>query len=103
MLSDYIADPKEQENHKEVIINPQLTKIIFDTNCYMNSLNSIKNIFEKTNLNIIIPFAVITELSGLQNCKKTSQGCFRLFKIYYQSIKSSCIIENCNYQRKYNL
>ncbi|ORX43791.1 hypothetical protein BCR36DRAFT_360598 [Piromyces finnis] len=71
MLYEFITDPNEKE--EEVIINPQLTKIIFDTNCYMKSLNSIKNIFENTNLNIIIPLAVINELSGLQNSKKQAK------------------------------
>ncbi|ORX88271.1 hypothetical protein BCR32DRAFT_288778 [Anaeromyces robustus] len=79
LLSDYITDPNES-NRQEVIINPQLTKIIFDTNCYINSLNSIKNIFENTNLNIIIPLAVITELSGLQNCKKSAKNALDYLK-----------------------
>jgi len=57
MLSEFLNDPNENENLKEVTINPQLTRIIFDTNCYINSLKSIKNIFENTNLNIIIPLA----------------------------------------------
>jgi len=60
MLSEFLADSYEKENHDEIIINPQLTKIIFDTNCFINSLNSIKNIFENTNLNIIIPLAGIS-------------------------------------------
>jgi len=55
MLSEFITDTNEKENQEEININPQLTKIIFDTNCYINSLNSIKKVFENTNLNIIIP------------------------------------------------
>jgi len=80
MLSEFLADSYEKENHDEIIINPQLTKIIFDTNCFINSLNSIKNIFENTNLNIIIPLAVITELSGLQNCKKQAKDALDYLK-----------------------
>ncbi|OUM66954.1 hypothetical protein PIROE2DRAFT_5690 [Piromyces sp. E2] len=80
MLSEYLTDPNDKENRKEVTINPQLTRIIFDTNCYMNSLNSIKNIFENTNLNIIIPLAVINELSGLQNYKKQAKDALDYLK-----------------------
>ncbi|KAL6609212.1 Est1 DNA/RNA binding domain-containing protein [Neocallimastix sp. 'constans'] len=80
LLSEYITDPKEGEQNQETIINPQLTKIIFDTNCYIVSLKAIKNIFENTNLNIIIPLAVITELSGLQNCKKSAKDALDYLK-----------------------
>eukprot|EP00833_Pecoramyces_ruminatium_P008652 jgi/Orpsp1_1/1182684/evm.model.c7180000082226.2 len=57
LLSEYITDPKDGEPYQEIVINPQLTRIIFDTNCYIVSLKTIKNIFENTNLNIIIPLA----------------------------------------------
>eukprot|EP00833_Pecoramyces_ruminatium_P008651 jgi/Orpsp1_1/1182683/evm.model.c7180000082226.1 len=80
LLSEYITDPKDGEPYQEIVINPQLTRIIFDTNCYIVSLKTIKNIFENTNLNIIIPLAVITELSGLQNCKKAAKDALEYLK-----------------------
>lgn len=69
VISSDMADLKSRmellKGGRKKIIVPGETVIIFDTNCYLHDLSSVKRVMESQKWKIIVPLAVVTELDGL--------------------------------------